>query len=140
MATNSISDVMSAPVRTVSPDTSVEEIARIMRDDDLGDVIVAENEHLVGIVTDRDVVVRCVAGGGDPASHTAGEICSSDVATVPPQSGIRDAVNTMRQGAVRRLPVVDHDRVVGVVTMGDLARVVDQGSALADVSSAEPNR
>ncbi|CAL9336012.1 Hypoxic response protein 1 [Nocardiopsis dassonvillei] len=140
MAANSISDVMTTQVRTVAPDTSLQEVARIMRDSDLGDVLVAEDEHLVGIVTDRDVVVRCVAEGGDPAQHTAGEICSSDVATVPPQSDIRDAVNTMREGAVRRLPVVDGDRVVGVVTMGDLAKVVDQDSALADVSSAEPNR
>ncbi|WP_436892188.1 CBS domain-containing protein [Nocardiopsis dassonvillei] len=131
---------MTTQVRTVAPDTSLQEVARIMRDSDLGDVLVAEDEHLVGIVTDRDVVVRCVAEGGDPAQHTAGEICSSDVATVPPQSDIRDAVNTMREGAVRRLPVVDGDRVVGVVTMGDLAKVVDQDSALADVSSAEPNR
>jgi CBS domain-containing protein len=140
MAANSISDVMTAPVRTVAPDTPLQEVARIMRDSDLGDVLVAEDEHLVGILTDRDVVVRCIADGGDPAQATAGDICSSEVATVPPQSGIRDAVNTMREGAVRRLPVVDGDRVVGVVTMGDLAKVVDQKSALADVSSAEPNR
>ncbi|MFL1378914.1 MULTISPECIES: CBS domain-containing protein [unclassified Nocardiopsis] len=140
MATNSISDVMTAPVRTVEPRTPLSEVAQIMRDSDLGDVLVAENGHLVGILTDRDLVVRCVAQGGDPARHTAGEICTSDVATVPPQSDIRDAVHTMREGAVRRLPVVDGDRVVGVVTMGDLARAIDRDSALADVSSARPNR
>lgn len=140
MATASISDVMTTQVRTVSPDTSLQEVARIMRDSDLGDVLVTEEGHLVGILTDRDLVVRCVAEDGNPAGHTAGEICSSEVATVPPQSDIRDAVNTMREGAVRRLPVVDGDRVVGVVTMGDLARAIDQDSALADVSSAAPNR
>ncbi|MGQ4270603.1 CBS domain-containing protein [Nocardiopsis changdeensis] len=140
MATKSISDVMTTQVRTVSPDTSLQEVARIMRDADLGDVLVTENDHLVGIVTDRDMVVRCVAENGNPADHTAGEICSSDVATVPPQSDIRDAVNTMREGAVRRLPVVDGDRVVGVVSMGDLAQAADEKSALADVSSADPNR
>ncbi|MDT0328363.1 CBS domain-containing protein [Nocardiopsis lambiniae] len=140
MATNSISDVMTAPVRTVAPATSLREVAEIMRDSDLGDVLVAEEDRLVGIVTDRDVIVRCVAQGGDPADHTAGEICSSEMVTVTPRSDIREAVNTMRQGAVRRLPVVDGGRLVGVVTMGDLARVVDGGSALADVSSASPNR
>ncbi len=140
MSVNSISDVMTAPVRTVAPDTPLREVAQIMRDSDLGDVLVAEGDHLLGIVTDRDIVVRCVADGADPAEHTAGDACSSEVATVPPQSGIRDAVHTMREGAVRRLPVVDGDRVVGVVTMGDLARVVDGDSALAHVSSAEPNR
>lgn len=134
-----IDEVMSSPVRTVSPETPLREVAEIMRDSDLGNVVVTQDNKIMGILTDRDIVVRCVAEGGDPASHTARDICSSEVATVPPQSGISDAVHVMRTGAVRRLPVVDDNRVVGVVSMGDLARAVDGDSALADVSAAEPN-
>ena len=134
-----IDQVMSSPVRTVSPDTSLRAIAEIMRDSDVGDVVVTQDNRIIGILTDRDIVVRCVAEGGDPAQHTANDICSSEVATVPPQSGIADAVHVMRTSAVRRLPVVDGSRVVGVVSMGDLARAVDEDSALADVSAADPN-
>ncbi|MBB6121888.1 CBS domain-containing protein [Nocardiopsis algeriensis] len=140
MAARSIADVMSTSVRTVTPDATLREVAEIMRDSDIGDVIVAEGDNLVGIVTDRDIVVRCVAEGGDPATRTAGEVRSSQMVTVPPQSGIRDAADTMRKNALRRLPVVEGEKVVGVVSMGDLAEVADQDSALADVSEAEPNR
>ncbi|MFD6953264.1 oxidoreductase [Nocardiopsis sp. TSRI0078] len=136
----SIDEVMSTPVRTVSPDTSLREAAEIMRDSDVGDVVVTQDNRIMGILTDRDIVVRCVAEGGDPEQHTASDICSSELATVPPQSGISDAVHIMRTSAVRRLPVVDDDRVVGVVSMGDLARAVDEDSALSDVSAADPNR
>ncbi|NYH54765.1 CBS domain-containing protein [Nocardiopsis arvandica] len=135
-----IDEVMSTPVRTISPDTSLREAAEVMRDSDVGDVVVTQDNRIMGILTDRDIVVRCVAEGGDPAQHNAEEVCSSELATVPPQSDIRDAVHVMRTSAVRRLPVVDGDRVVGVVSMGDLARAVDEDSALADVSAADPNR
>ncbi|WP_017569594.1 CBS domain-containing protein [Nocardiopsis halotolerans] len=136
---HSIDEVMSSPVRTVSPDTSLRQVAEIMRDADVGDVVVTQDDRIIGILTDRDIVVRCVAEGGDPAQHTVNDVCSSEVATVPPQSGIADAVHVMRTSAVRRLPVVDGTRVVGVVSMGDLARAVDETSALADVSAADPN-
>lgn len=135
-----IDEVMSGSVRTVSPDTSLREAAETMRDDDVGDVVVTRDGRLVGILTDRDIVVRCVAEGADPSQSTVRDVCSSEVATVPPQSGIADAADVMRTSAVRRLPVVDGDRVVGVVSMGDLARAADEDSALADVSAADPNR
>ncbi|WP_435108530.1 CBS domain-containing protein [Nocardiopsis synnemataformans] len=140
MVVRTIDQVMSSPVRTVSPDTSLREAAEIMRDADVGDVVVTQDRRIMGILTDRDIVVRCVAEGADPGQHSVSDVCSSEVATVPPQSGIADAVHVMRTNAVRRLPVVDGDRVVGVVSMGDLARTVDEDSALADVSAADPNR
>ncbi|WP_159945655.1 MULTISPECIES: CBS domain-containing protein [unclassified Nocardiopsis] len=135
-----IDEVMSSPVRTVSPDTSLREAAEIMREADVGDVVVTHENRIMGILTDRDIVVRCLAEGGDPDQSTARDVCSSEVATVPPQSSVADAVHVMRTSAVRRLPVVDDNRVVGVVTMGDLAQAVDDKSALADVSAADPNR
>lgn len=137
---NSIADVMRETVHTVAPDATLREAAEIMRVQDVGDVVVTESGHLRGILTDRDIVIRCIAVGGDPGTVRAGEICSSEVVTVPRQSSLRDAVHTMRTGTVRRLPVVEGDEVVGVVTMGDLAMAIDDRSALADISAAAPNR
>ncbi|GHC82332.1 oxidoreductase [Nocardiopsis terrae] len=136
---DSVAEVMSPIVRSVTPDTHLREIAQIMRDENVGDVVVTESGHLRGIVTDRDIVVRCLAAGGDPDRVRAQDVCSSELVTVPRQSSVGDAVHAMRSATVRRLPVVEGDEVVGVVTMGDLARAVDSDSALADVSAAEPN-
>ncbi|GAA1107496.1 CBS domain-containing protein [Nocardiopsis metallicus] len=137
---DSIAEVMNSNVRAVTPDTTIREAAQIMRDADIGDVVVSESGRLRGVLTDRDIVVRCLAGGGDPDSATVREACSTELVTIPRQSSVKDAVHAMRTATVRRLPVVEGDEVVGVVTMGDLARVIDEGSALADVSAAEPNR
>ncbi|XKK38550.1 CBS domain-containing protein [Nocardiopsis sp. ARC36] len=137
---DSIAEVMSETVHTVAPETTLREAARIMRDKDVGDVVVTDSGRIRGVLTDRDIVVRCVADEGDPDRVTVGQVCSAEVVTVPRQSSLRDAVHAMRASSVRRLPVVDGPEVVGIVTMGDLARVVDEDSALADVSAAPPNR
>ncbi|GAB2496735.1 CBS domain-containing protein [Nocardiopsis aegyptia] len=135
-----VADVMTSPVRTMAPEATLREVAQVMRESDVGDVILAEGDHPVGIVTDRDIVVRCLATGGDPETQSARSICSSVMVSVPPQSGVSDAVRKMRDDAVRRLPVVENDHLVGIVTMGDLAVETDRESALADVSAADPNR
>ncbi|MBR8743754.1 CBS domain-containing protein [Nocardiopsis sp. MG754419] len=137
---DSIAEIMNTSVRTVTPDTVLRDAAEIMRDEDVGDVVVTSSGRLHGILTDRDIVVRCVAEGGDPRSLRAGDVCSTEIVTVPRQSSVKDAAHVMRTATVRRLPVVEDDAVVGVVTMGDLARAADEHSALADVSSAPPNR
>ncbi|WP_433697344.1 CBS domain-containing protein [Nocardiopsis sp. CA-288880] len=137
---DSIAEVMSETVHTVAPETTLREAARIMRDEDVGDVVVTDSGRIRGVLTDRDIVVRCVADEGDPDRVTVGQVCSAEVVTVPRQSSLRDAVHAMRTSSVRRLPVVDGPEVVGIVTMGDLARTIDEDSALADVSAAPPNR
>ena len=96
--------------------------------------------EIVGIVTDRDIVVRVLADGGDPAMVTVGEICSRELTTVPPTASIDDVVRLIREKAIRRLPVVEEDgEVVGIVSIGDIAVARDRESALADVSAALPN-
>lgn len=136
---DNVAEVMNSTVHTVTPDTTLREAAQIMRDADVGDVVVTESGRLRGILTDRDIVVRCLAGGGDPDSVRVQDVCSAELVTVPRQSSIKDAVHAMRTSTVRRLPVVEGEEVVGVVTMGDLAQVIDNRSALADVSAAAPN-
>jgi CBS domain-containing protein len=135
-----VQEIMSSATCTVAPDSTVAEAARRMRDEDVGDVIVvSQNDEIQGIVTDRDIAVRAVAEGRDPESTTVQDICSSDLVTVAPDDDVSIAVDRMREHAVRRLPVVDGGRAVGIVSLGDLAMERDPDSALGDISSAPPN-
>jgi CBS domain-containing protein len=110
-----------------------------MRDEDIGDVIVMDDGKVCGIVTDRDVVVRALAEDRDPKSTKVAEICSRDLTTIAPGDPIDKAVKLMRERSIRRLPVVQGDRPVGIVSIGDLAQDRDPESALADISAAPPN-
>jgi CBS domain-containing protein len=135
-----VRDVMTTDVVTCPADTAVTDVARRMRDEDIGDVIVTEGGQLRGIVTDRDIVVRCVAEGGDLSGMTVGDACSTGVTTIRPDTSIDEAARMMAQHSVRRLPVVeDGDRPVGIVSLGDLAIERDPNSALAGISAAPPN-
>src|ERR671932_676656 len=118
---------------------SVHEAACAMRDADIGDVIVIENNQVCGIVTDRDIVVRTVAEARDPAATTLADLCSHPLVTVTPTDSVEQAVQLMRSKAIRRLPVVEGGQPVGIVSLGDLAMERDPGSALGDISSAPPN-
>ncbi|NUT30878.1 MAG: CBS domain-containing protein [Streptomyces sp.] len=139
--TRQVRDVMTADPVTVEPLTSVRAVARLMRDEDIGAVLVTEGEQLCGLVSDRDLVVRAMAEGGDPARTTVAQACSADLVTVGPDDDLDRTVRLMREHSVRRMPVVDRERhAVGIVSLGDLSIERDPGSALADVSSARPNR
>jgi CBS domain-containing protein len=118
---------------------SVHEAARAMRDAQIGDVIVIENNQVCGIVTDRDIVVRILAETRDPATTTLADICSHSIVTVTPTESVEEAVRLMRTHAIRRLPVVDGGQAVGIVSLGDLAVERDPGSALGKISGAPPN-
>ena len=117
---------------------SVHEAARAMRDAQIGDVIVIENNQLCGIVTDRDIVVRILAETRDPATTTLADICSHSIVTVTPTESVEEAVRLMRAHAIRRLPVVEGGQPVGIVSLGDLAVERDPGSALGEISGAPP--
>lgn len=134
-----VKDVMTGEPATVSREASLTTAAALMRDGHMGDVLVAEAGRLTGVLTDRDIVIRTVAEGRDPASVTVGEVCSTDVIAVSPDDDSDHAVRLMREKAVRRLPVVDGGRLVGVVSIGDLAMEKDARSALSDISAAVPN-
>lgn len=135
-----VADIMARNVQTAPADTPVRAATRQMRDADTGDVVVTDGDRLLGILTDRDVAVRVVAEDRD-ASTPVREICSGqDVATVAPDTSVDSAAELMRRKAVRRLPVIQDGRVVGVVSLGDLAVERDPSSALADISAAEANR
>ena len=116
------------------------EAARMMRDKGIGDVLVYKNNQFCGIVTDRDLTVRVLSEKDYPAGATLENICSREITAVSPNDTTDAAVRLMRNKAVRRLPVVDDGKVVGIVSLGDLAMHLDRKSALADISAAAANR
>jgi CBS domain-containing protein len=115
-----IRDVMTPNPRTVSPSDSIQNAARIMRDEDTGAVPVVDNGRPVGMVTDRDIVVRAVADGIQ-LNQTVREIVTMGVIAATPDMSTRDAAELMSEHQVRRLPVVENERLVGIVSLGDLA-------------------
>ncbi len=136
----SIQDLMTPDLKSLEATASVRAAAELMRESDIGDVVVLENNRLCGIVTDRDIVVRVLADGSDPGMVTVGDICSRELTTVPPTASIDDAIRLIRQKAIRRLPVVeDNGEILGIISIGDIAVAKDRESALADVSAAPPN-
>jgi CBS domain-containing protein len=114
-----IRDVMTPNPRTVTPDDSIESAARIMRDEDTGAVPVVQNGRPIGMVTDRDIVIRAVADGG--ANRTVREVVTERLVSVSPETSTREAAELMSAHQIRRLPVVENDRLVGIVSLGDLA-------------------
>lgn len=134
-----VEQIMAFHPVVLQRDDTVVTAAEKMRDNDVGDVIVTDGGEIVGILTDRDIVVRLIAEGGDPMSCPVGEIASLDLTVVAPDTDLDEALALMRQRAVRRLPVVEDGKPVGVVSLGDLALEHDPQSALAEVSSAPPN-
>jgi CBS domain-containing protein len=135
-----IRDVMTAAPTALPEDATVADAARRMRDEDIGDVLVVREEKLTAVVTDRDIAVRAVAEDRPPAETRLRDIASKDLATVSPDDTIADAVRIMRERALRRIPVVEGSRPVGIVSIGDLAVERDTDSALADISASEPNQ
>jgi CBS domain-containing protein len=134
-----IRDVMTSNPATCDVSDSAEDAAKAMRDGDFGAVIVRDGEQVSGIVTDRDIVVRVVAEGRDPGDTELRGVSSGSIETIGPDDSIDDAVQKMRDADVRRLPVVEGDKPVGIVSIGDLAVARDERSALADISAAAPN-
>ncbi|MGH8914232.1 MAG: CBS domain-containing protein [Acidimicrobiia bacterium] len=135
-----ISDVMTADPLTVDEGAPVSDAAQIMRDYDIGDVIVMRPDgSACGIVTDRDLTLRVVAAGYDPKAMKVQDVCNHQLKSVAPRDPVDSAVKMMRDQAIRRLPVIDDGRLVGVVSLGDLAMERDPKSALADISEAPPN-
>ena len=115
-----IRDVMTPNPRTVSPSDTIQSAAQIMRDQDTGAVPVVENGRPIGMLTDRDIVIRAVADGGQ-LSRPVSEIVTTGVVAVTPDMSTREAAELMSEHQIRRLPVVEGARLVGIVSLGDLA-------------------
>jgi CBS domain-containing protein len=139
MAKQRVRDVMTKNPVTVPPTATLAQAAQEMSERDIGDVLVADGSKIRSVLTDRDIIVRAVAQGMDPQRTQVSEVASSADVTVSPDEPVEKAVQLMRQHKVRRLPVCDNDKLVGVVSLGDLAAERDPDSVLADISEAPPN-
>ena len=129
---------MSERVVTIDQREPVIAAARLLKRMNLGALPVTDRSgKLVGMLTDRDIVVRCVAAGGNAREMTVGDIMSRGVVTASPESEVSDAARRMGRGQVRRLPVVEGGKLVGMLSLADMARRCDMeaAAALADISS-----
>ncbi|TML95879.1 MAG: CBS domain-containing protein [Actinobacteria bacterium] len=117
----SVRDVMTPGVRTVSPSQSLAEAAAVMKGEDVGSVPVVEDDRLAGIVTDRDIVIRAVAERRDPQTVKVDEVASRQLVTVEPEQDLDEALALMARHQVRRLPVVEAGRLVGMLAQADVA-------------------
>lgn len=135
-----VREVMTPNPRTIDAGASITEAAKIMQDADVGSVLVREAGTVTGIVTDRDIAIRAIAEDKDPQQTKVAEICSEELTTISPDAEIGEVVKEIRESTVRRLPVVEEGKPVGIVSLGDLAVERDPDSALAEVSAAPPNK
>ena len=133
-----INEVMTHDPICVTTDTPIAQVARKMKEGDTGAILLEDSGKFAGIVTDRDIVVRAIAEGADP-STPIGQYATTDVRTLTPDQTVDDAIEIVRGSDVRRVPVVQDGRPVGIVSIGDLAIESNGEKALADISAAKPN-
>ena len=132
-----IRDLMTENPSSCERGTPVAEAAKVMARENVGSVPVVEGGKLVGVVTDRDLVVRLLAEGRDPQSTTVGEVSSSEPVTLSPDDGLDQALQLLARHQVRRLPVVEGERLVGIVAQADIARHADEvqtGEVVEEIS------
>ena len=136
----SIGQIMTANPCAIDAGKTVDYAAKMMRDEDVGLAPIVEGDRLIGALTDRDIAVRVVAEGKDPASTKVSDVASKQVVTLDPQQDLDEALRLMAQHQVRRLPVVEEDgRLVGVVAQADIARRGDAaatGEVVEEISEA----
>ena len=140
----SVRDVMTADPKCLSEKDSLRDAARIMRDQDTGVVPIVDGRRIVGMITDRDIVVRAIADGKDLDSVKVNEVMTKSVRTVKEDTPINEVLSLMSSAEVRRVPVVnDRNEIVGIVSIGDVAEKTSKdgkvGKAIEDISQAPPN-
>jgi len=139
-----VSDIMTRDVQSVAPDTDVVTVARYMRDLNVGSIPVVEQNRLLGIVTDRDLVIRLLADGKNPQTEKIRTYITPNPTTVSSEDDVDQATSLMAQHQIRRLPVVDQGRLVGFLSLGDVAVDVGKdklsGDALEQISEPSAPR
>lgn len=123
-----VSDVMSKQVYTCSESDTLQRAAQLMWDYDIGCVVVYDGRHVKGVITDRDIAMSALLRGGDLASHAVGDVMTREVRAVSPNDDLRVAEERMGSAQVRRLPVIDVDKLVGIVSLNDLASEAGKSS------------
>ena len=131
-------DIMTPDPTCVKEDQTLVDAARLLRDLDVGALPICGNDNrLKGMLTDRDIVVKCIADGGDPSTVTAGSLGEGKPVTIGADDDIREALEVMQQHQVRRLPVIDEHNLVGIISQADIARSMSAtatGETVAEIS------
>lgn len=138
MQEQQLRDVMTTNVQCCNPQDQVSQAAMMMKQLNVGSVPVCENQSVIGMITDRDIVLRCVAENL-PATTSVQQVMTRDVVTAPPDMSADKAAHLMSEKQIRRLPVVENGQLIGIVAIGDLATrhpsAEEAGHALSDISS-----
>ncbi|MGI8615500.1 MAG: CBS domain-containing protein [Actinomycetota bacterium] len=136
-----VRQVMTAAPDAVRLTSTLQEASRIMKAKDIGDVLVEDDKGLIaGIVTDRDLAVRATAEGADPTTTKVTSVYTKHITTLAPSDTVQDAISQMRANDVRRLPVVEAGKAIGIVSLGDISVETAPNSLLADISTGSPDR
>ncbi len=139
----SVRDAMTEDPRSIGASASVVEAARLMREAHIGSLPITDGEQLVGMITDRDITTRVVAEAADLATTSVRDVCSRDVISVEADKDHEEAVELMARHQVRRLPVVENGRLIGIVAQADIARTGNEKKtgelveAISEPSEAE---
>ncbi len=134
-----VQDVMTRNPVCLDHDTNVIEAAHHMERKNIGDILVMRGGQVAGIVTDRDIVVRCLARDLDPKECTVGQVMTDKLVSLSGDKDVDEAIQLMRERKIRRVPVMDNGRAIGIVSLGDLAQTRDPRSVLGEISHAPPN-
>jgi CBS domain-containing protein len=136
-----VRQVMTAAPDAVRLTSTLQEASRVMKDKDIGDVLVEDDKgKLAGIITDRDLAIRATAEGADPKTTKVTTVYTKDITTLAPTDTVQDAIKQMRANDVRRLPVVEGGKAIGIVSLGDISVETAPNSLLADISTGSPDR
>jgi CBS domain-containing protein len=138
-----VRELMTKQPTTVKPDAKLGEVATLMKQEDCGSIPVVEDGRLVGIVTDRDIVIRGVAAGKDPKTQRVSEVMSADPVGIGPDQDVSEAEKVMGDRQIRRLPVVEGGRLVGIIVTAQIARAGNErsvGETLKDISEPTSGR
>jgi CBS domain-containing protein len=138
-----VRELMTKQPTTVKPDAKLGEVATLMKQEDCGSIPVVEDGRLVGIVTDRDIVIRGVAAGKDPKTQRVSEVMSADPVGIGPDEDVSEAEKVMGDRQIRRLPVVEGGRLVGIIVTAQIARAGNErsvGETLKDISEPTSGR
>ena len=123
---NSVREAMTEDPRSIGPSASVVEAARLMRDEHVGSLPIIDGDTLVGMITDRDITTRVVAEAADLATTSVGDVNSQDLISVEPDKDLEEALRLMARHQIRRLPVVEDGRLVGIVAQADIALTLSE--------------
>jgi CBS domain-containing protein len=135
-------DIMTGDAECARTSDTLVEVAEKLRDLEVGALpICGDDNRLAGMITDRDIVIRCIADGGDPSKTTAGDLAEGKPVTIGADDSVEETLHTMSQHAVRRLPVIDGHELIGIVSQADVARNLPEESVgeLVEAISGAPS-